>query len=399
MDKLRKLVHINLPGATLLVDWRACRLFWYCYRVLLNLFDIADFLSTCIMACVINFYRFFVPKPLKDLRGHLALVTGSGNGVGAELCVELGRLGAVVVGLDINDQGNSEIKNRLAGVGCKYHVFHCDLRKKSEIDLVASKIINKIGIPTLLINNAAVTIRHPFLHHTEEELIELFQTNVVGPMLLTQKFLTRMLCHPKYDYQIVGISSIVGLLGTPNMVPYSATKFAMTGFMEGLHYELMSSQVNNISLTTVHPFLISDNKEAKPRTRYQELIGMVSVEETVKNILDGIRRNEKEVFIPKSLHMMARLFRVLPTIVQRKFLEILEFGTPLDVPVSISDEMKCKPSPPSVYPAVSSEPSTPDLLQVDLPNSPEEVTRGVTTKGGQQWGSMPSSPEGVNKRK
>ena len=33
--------------------------------------------------------------------------------------------------------------------------------------------------------------RHPFLHHTEEELIELFQTNVVGPMLLTQKFLTR----------------------------------------------------------------------------------------------------------------------------------------------------------------------------------------------------------------
>jgi len=77
-----------------------------------------------------------------------------------------------------------------------------------EIDLVASKIINKIGVPTLLINNAAVTIRNPFLQHTEEELIELFQTNVVGPMLLTQKFLTRMLCHPKYEYQIVGISSI-----------------------------------------------------------------------------------------------------------------------------------------------------------------------------------------------
>jgi len=123
----------------------------------------------------------------------------------------------------------------------------------------------------------------------------------------------------------------------------------MTGFMEGLHYELLSSQVNNINLTTVHPFLISSSGENKPRTRYQQLIGILSVEETVAKILDGIRRNEKEVFIPKRLNTLASLFRVLPTTVQRKFLEILEFGTPLDVPVSISDEL-LRPSSPAGTP-------------------------------------------------
>ncbi len=184
-----------------------------------------------------------------------------------ELSVNLARLGATVICLDINEAGNQETERRLQKVGGKYHMFVCDVSDKVSVDRVSQEILESIGVPSLLINNAAITKRKTFLEHTQQELEELFSINVVGPMFLIRNFLPAMLQDPNNRHHIVGISSIVGMLGTPNMVPYSATKFAMTGFMEGLNYELMADKGMNMVLTTVHPFLVSSENNRKPSLR------------------------------------------------------------------------------------------------------------------------------------
>ena len=115
----------------------------------------------------------------------------------------------------------------------------------------------QIGLPTLIINNAALTTRKSFLEHSGSEISDMFSTNVVGPMFLIMEFLPCLIASPIQNHHIVGISSIVGLLGRPNMVPYSATKFALTGFMEGLRQELIRDGVIKMNYMVILPFLIS----------------------------------------------------------------------------------------------------------------------------------------------
>ena len=185
-----------------------------------------------------------------------------------ELSVKLAELGATVICLDIDRSGNSKTEDRLKHMKAKYHMFCCDVSNKEDVDRVSNEILTNIGVPDLLINNAAITKKKAFLEHSQEEIEDMFSINVVGPMLLIRNFLPSMLKDPNHRHHIVGISSIVGMLGTPNMVPYSATKFAMTGFMEGLNYELMADKGKNIVMTTVHPFLVASNGNRKPSLRY-----------------------------------------------------------------------------------------------------------------------------------
>jgi len=195
----------------------------------------------------------------------------------------------------------------------------------TEVHEVAKYIKEKIGVPNLIINNAALTTRKSFLQHSKSEISTMFSTNVIGPMFLVMEFLPDMLSSID-KHHLVGISSIVGLVGRPNMVPYSATKFAMTGFMEGLRHELIRDGIKNITTTTVHPFLISADPSPIPTARYQGLIGIVSLDVAVEKILDSILYEEREVYIPSSLYFITRMLRVIPRDAQMKLLEFVEFG-------------------------------------------------------------------------
>jgi len=322
-----KLLQVNLPGTTLFLDWRYSKVL-NVYRLLCLILDTFHVMMGITIAIVTSFYRVLIPNSPKNLRGKLVVVTGSGHGIGMELSLKLGQLGATVICLDINQSGNKETEKKLQKIGCKYHIIHCDVSSRQDVETVGNKILEDIGIPDLLINNAAITKRKSFLQHTEQELEDLFSINVVGPMLLIKKLLPAMLQDPTHKHHIVGISSIVGMLGTPNMVPYSATKFAMTGFMEGLNYELMVDKAKNIVITTVHPFLVStDAVLRKPSLRYQGLIGIVSVKKAVDEILLGIQREDRDVYIPSSLHGLTRILRLLPVAAQAKLLEYVEFGS------------------------------------------------------------------------
>ena len=75
-------------------------------------------------------------------------------------------------------------------------MFVCDVSNKTEIDRVSTEILETIGVPSLLINNAAITKRKTFLEHSQEELEDLFSINVVGPMFLIKNFLPSMLKDP-----------------------------------------------------------------------------------------------------------------------------------------------------------------------------------------------------------
>lgn len=96
----------------------------------------------------------------------------------------------------------------------------------------------------MIVNNAGIMPSHSLLNHNADEIRKLFDVNVLANIWVLQAFLPHMLS--KRRGHIVAMSSIAGLCGLNNLVPYCATKFAVRGLMEALHEELRQDDLDHV---------------------------------------------------------------------------------------------------------------------------------------------------------
>lgn len=110
-----------------------------------------------------------------------------------------------------------------------------DVTNREKVLETANKVLTEVGDVTVLVNNAGIMPQHEMLKHTEKEIRMVFEINTVAHCWMYQAFLPRML--EKNRGHIVALSSIAGVLGFKNLVPYCGSKFAVRGMMEALHEE------------------------------------------------------------------------------------------------------------------------------------------------------------------
>lgn len=101
-------------------------------------------------------------------------------------------------------------------------------------------------------NNAGIMPAHDLLQHTEGEIRKIFEINVLAHFWMFEAFLPKMM--EKNRGHIVAMSSMAGVLGFKNLVPYCGSKFAVRGIMEGLLEELRCKNKTGISGTIVFPY-------------------------------------------------------------------------------------------------------------------------------------------------
>lgn len=99
-----------------------------------------------------------------------------------------------------------------------------------------NKVLSEIGDVTILVNNAGIMPQCLMLSHSEEIIRKMYDINVLAHHWTFEAFLPRMM--EKNRGHIVGISSIAGIIGFENIVPYCGSKFAVKGTMESLREEL-----------------------------------------------------------------------------------------------------------------------------------------------------------------
>jgi len=99
-----------------------------------------------------------------------------------------------------------------------------------------SKVLTEVGDVTILVNNAGIMPQHEVLKHTEGEIRKIFEINTIAHLWMFQAFLPKMI--EKNRGHIVALSSVAGLVGLTNLVPYCGSKFAVRGIMEALGEEL-----------------------------------------------------------------------------------------------------------------------------------------------------------------
>jgi 3-oxoacyl-[acyl-carrier protein] reductase len=177
-----------------------------------------------------------------ELKGKTALVTGSGHGIGKEIALTLARAGADVVVTDIADTV-LETKTEIEALNVQSLAIKCDVGVRQDVENAKTQTLQKFQKLDILVNNAGIYPQKPFLEMTEEDWHKVIHVNLYGVFHFTKAFLPSMV-ERKYG-KIVNISSISGpVVAFPNLVHYSASKGAISGFTKALALEMAPHKIN-----------------------------------------------------------------------------------------------------------------------------------------------------------
>lgn len=192
---------------------------------------------------VFSIMNFFMRKDLKDVSGEVVFITGAGHGIGRELTLKYAEQGSEVICVDINEEANEEtvtLANKLKK-GRAYS-YICDVTDRDAVLETAKSIRAQVGHVSVVVNNAGIMPCHPLDRTTHQEIRKMFEVNTLSHFWIFEAFLPHM--KEKNRGHLISISSIAGMIGSSNVVPYSATKFAVRGMMEALFEELREEKSN-----------------------------------------------------------------------------------------------------------------------------------------------------------
>ena len=129
--------------------------------------------------CVRSVVLFFVPRKLlyKDVRGRCVLITGAGSGLGQGLSIRFARLGATVVGVDLNVDGLKHTQELVEKEDGQFHYYQCDISVPDNVYKMANQVEREVGFISILVNNAGVVTGKYFLNIDEKDVYKTFGVN------------------------------------------------------------------------------------------------------------------------------------------------------------------------------------------------------------------------------
>jgi NAD(P)-dependent dehydrogenase (short-subunit alcohol dehydrogenase family) len=201
---------------------------------------------------------------VRELRGKVVLITGGSRGLGFAIAEELAPLGARLVLTSRHGEELERAKTRLLASGCAAAedvlVQVSDVSVPEEIQEVVNAATAHFGRIDVIINNAGIILVGPVESQPLASFQEAMNINFYGALHTTLAVLPQML--ERGDGAIVNIASIGGKVAFPHLLPYVASKFAMTGWSQGLRAELAGK---GIRVTTVSPGVMRTGSHIQAR--------------------------------------------------------------------------------------------------------------------------------------
>lgn len=157
-----------------------------------------------------------------ELKGKIAMVTGSTRGLGEVAALALAKAGADIAVSGRSTPDLERVTAAIQGLGRKAHGFNIDVTDKTKVSEAVAQVLDCFGHIDILVNNAGVNYRVPVLEFPEEEWDRIIGTNLKGYFLTAQAVAPQMIANG-YG-KIINMSSILGTVGLPNQVAYAASK-------------------------------------------------------------------------------------------------------------------------------------------------------------------------------
>ena len=187
---------------------------------------------------------------MKNFNNKVVVITGAGSGMGRAYALEFARLGARLALNDFDATGLTETLAMLPGLPTdSVHSQVFDVGDKTAMHDFAAAVQARLGNAHVVINNAGISGGGlPVWLKDDAAYARTMQVNFFGVVYGTRAFLPQLLANG--EGAIINVSSVFGLVGTPDTSDYCASKFAVRGFTESLMVELQQSP---ISVHLVHP--------------------------------------------------------------------------------------------------------------------------------------------------
>lgn len=183
-----------------------------------------------------------------DLTGKRALVTGASGGIGREIAKALSKAGARVALSGTRIDALQATAHEMEGQNV---IIPCNLADMAAVNKLVPDAEAALGGLDILVNNAGMTRDNLFVRMKDEEWDEVIAVNLTAAFRLTRAVLRGMM---KQRYgRIIGISSVVGVVGNPGQGNYAASKAGLIGMSKALAYEVAS---RNITVNTIAPGFI-----------------------------------------------------------------------------------------------------------------------------------------------
>lgn len=206
-----------------------------------------------------------------SLSGKIALVTGASRGLGQAIAMRLGQEGASVIGTSTTEEGARAISAQFKQQGVTGQGLALDVTNQTAIEAVLSEIQVGYGAPTILVNNAGITLDNLLLRMNDGDWERVIDTNLTAVFRVTKACLKGML-KARWG-RIINISSVAGIAGSAGQANYAAAKAGMIGFGKSLAQEIAS---RNITVNTVAPgYIDTDMTKALTEEQRQAILKQV----------------------------------------------------------------------------------------------------------------------------
>lgn len=243
-----------------------------------------------------------------SLKGHTALITGAGRGIGKNIALKLADCGANIALVDMIPE-IEDVRLQVESMGLKCLSCNADVTDLNAIEKMVGKIVTELGSIQILVNNAGITKDNLFMRMKQEEWSRVIDVNLNGIFNVTKAVIRSMV--KQRSGKIINISSVVGFSGNSGQVNYSSTKSALVGFTKSLAREVGT---RGVTVNAVAPGFINTtmtktlNEDQKELILRQIPLGRMGSAEDISNAVAFLASEEASYITGSVIHVNGGMY-------------------------------------------------------------------------------------------
>ena len=244
------------------------------------------------------------------MHGKVVIITGASSGIGKALAFEFAKRGAKIVLASRSGVSDPE----LLKISSEVLDLRIDVTKESDCISLVEKTMEKFGLIDILVNNAGISMRALFSEVDLDVIRRLMDTNFWGTVYCSKYALPHLL---ESKGSLVGVSSIAGYKGLPGRTGYSASKFAMQGFLEVIRIENMKKGLHvliacpGFTASNIRNVALSKDGTSQGETPLDEG-KLMSANEVARKIAEAIEKKKDRIILTTQGKMTVLLNKFFP---------------------------------------------------------------------------------------